>query len=368
MIPVNRPEVAPEDIDAVVRTLSETWISGESPTVRAFEEALSNALGVRHAVAVATGTTACDLVTEAVGIDARSKIIAPATTIISTVSHAARLGAKIHVVDVDPDTWCIDPTLVADEIDQDVSAVFAVHLYGLVADMDPLSSLTNRIGIPLIEDAAEAIGQEYKGALCGGIGTAGVFSFYANKTVTAGEGGAVVTSDDDLAEEVRRLRNLYFNPRERFVHEKLGYNARMSGLVAALALSQLSRLDSLVERKRELGSRYLSNLHGHPWLRLPPLVAGDTSNAFWVFPVLVEPGAPHDLPQLRALLLERGVDTRRLFFPLNRQPALLERGLVSGAPTPIADMLWDRGFYLPSGVGTTNDEVDRVCDVLWELK
>lgn len=367
MIPVNRPRVDDTDVQAVVQALEDTWLSGETPPVAELERLLEQTVGTRHAIAVSTGTSACDLITEALDIRPGTSIIAPATTIISTVSHAARRGAQLHIVDVDPDTWCISPELVASIVDDKVMAIYAVHLYGLVADMHRLRWVAESTRSALVEDAAEALGQTYLGAQCGSLGHAASISFYANKVVTAGEGGAILTSDDNLAAEVRRLRNLYFDPSERFIHEELGYNARMAGLVAALAQSQLKRIDAILATKRSLGRQYLSNLAGHPWLRLPPAATDQTENSFWVFPVLLEESTELSLQPVRARLLELGVDTRRLFFPLNKQPALLKTNQVIQYPTPVADALWDRGFYLPSGVGTTPEEVDTVSEMLWDL-
>lgn len=366
-IPVNRPAVNRDDIESVLQTLRDTWISGESPTVSDFEASLALATDSSHAIALSSGTAACDAVSQALGLGPSSTVVAPATTIISTVSHAARLGSQIHVVDVDPQSWCIDVQAVDRSLADDPAAIFAVHLFGLSADMKQLTEVAAPRGVKIIEDAAEALGQFVGTRPCGSMGTAGIFSFYANKVVTSGEGGAVVTSDDALADEIRRIRNLYFDPAERFVHEELGFNFRMSGTAAALASSQLKRLPSLIARKRQIGMRYLSNLEGHPWLELPLSEWNGNENSFWVFAVVLRSDAPLGLAQVRSRLLELGVDTRRFFFPLNRQPALLKRGLVSGTATPVADSLWERGFYLPSGVGTTDDEVDEVSQHLWDL-
>jgi perosamine synthetase len=367
LVPVNRPVVTKSDIEAVASAVESTWLSGESPAIAELEVQLANEVGAKHAIAVSSGTAACDLVSEAIGLGSNSTVVAPATTIISTVSHAARLGARIHVVDVDPNSWCIDVDAVQAAMSGRPAAVFAVHLFGLAANMADLNSIVAHSETLIIEDAAEALGQEVNGGQCGAQGTAGIFSFYANKIVTSGEGGAVVTSSDELATEVRRLRNLYFDPAERFVHQRLGFNARMSGVAAALVSSQLTRLPDLLLRKRELGARYSSNLSGHPWLQLPQQEWNDVSNCYWVFPVLLTEDSPLRLVELRQKLLHVGVDTRRFFYPLNKQPALLNLGLIEGGPTPVADKLWDNGLYLPSGIGTTDAEIDYVSEELWKM-
>ena len=367
MIPVNRPVITAEDLAAVAAVLEDGWISGDGPIVRQFEEALARTVNTTHAVAVTTGTTACDLTMEALKIRPGDHVILPAMTIISTASHLARLGAHIQVIDADPDTWCMQAETCADAISPATRAVIAVHIYGLPVDLDPILDAARGTSTWVVEDAAEAIGLTYKGRPCGSLGDAGIFSFYANKTVTAGEGGAVVTSNEAIADELRSLKNLCFQAHERFVHQHLGYNARMSSLTAALAESQLRRLDTLVQTKRALGARYSEGLRGHPWLQLPKSRTDYAENSYWVYGVVLLPDAPSDAPKLMTSLRGAGVDTRRFFYPMNRQPALLDAGVVSAEAMPVAEMLWERGLYLPSGVGTTEDEIDRTIDALWGL-
>ncbi len=367
MIPVNRPLVTPEDVAAVSAVLSDGWISGDGPIVRHFEERLAESVGSTHAVGVSTGTSACDITAEALNIGAGDRVVVPATTIISTASHFARLGAQLEVVDADPLTWCMDTDNAVSVITPETRAVVAVHIYGLPVDMNPILKAARNASAWVIEDAAEAIGLTYRGQPCGSVGDVGIFSFYANKTVTSGEGGAVVTSNDEIAEDVRSLRNLCFQTSERFVHERLGYNARMSSLTAALAQSQLCRLDSLVQRKRALGARYSEGLRGHPWLQLPVASTEYAENAYWVYGVVLLPDAPSDAPELMASLRAYEIDTRRFFYPLNKQPALINAGCVSGQPMPVSENLWHRGFYVPSGVGTTDQEIDATIEALWRV-
>jgi perosamine synthetase len=367
LIPVNRPLVTPEDVLAVSTVLSDGWISGDGPIVRDFERHLAEAIGTAHAVGLSTGTAACDITAEALKIGSGDRVVVPATTIISTASNFARLGAQLELVDADPLTWCMQTDGAVEAITPDTRAVVAVHIYGLPVDMDPILDAARKVSAWVIEDAAEAIGLSYKGRPCGSIGDIGIFSFYANKTVTAGEGGAVVTSNEQVADEVRSLRNLCFQASERFVHERLGYNARMSSLTAALAQSQLGRLASLVKRKRALGARYSEGLRGHPWLQLPIASTEYAQNSYWVYGVVLQPDAPSDAPEVMASLRARGIDTRRFFYPLNQQPALINAGCVSSRPMPVSENLWHRGFYVPSGVGTTDQEIDETIENLWRV-
>lgn len=367
MIPVNRPLIEETDIEAVARTLSEGWISGEGPVVAQLEQTIQETLGVEHAVAVSSGTTACDLLMEAIQIGPGDELVAPATTIISTVSHAARRGARLQLVDADPLTWCMTSQGTVERFTSRTRVAFPVHIYGLPVDLDPIMKAADPLGIQVFEDAAEAIGLQYKDRPCGSIGQASIFSFYANKTVTGGEGGLVATRDPHLADRVRSLRNLCFSGDERFVHKGLGFNARMPSLVAALVDAQLTRLTMLVERKRQMGARYQAGLLGHPWLQLPLPQTDEALNAYWVFGVVLLPDAPLRARELQLLLRERGIDTRRFFCPLNLQPILRDMGAVSAEPMPVSEMLWDRGVYLPCGIGTTIEEIDQTVEALWAV-
>ena len=367
MIPVNRPLVTSADVQSVCEILEQGWISGEGPVVEEFERRIAACADSSHAVAVSSGTAACDLLSEAYAIRAGDVIISPATTIISTVSQAVRAGARLELVDADPKTWCMSTSQGVEKMDHDVKAIWLVHLFGLPVDADPLIHAARAHDVRVFEDAAEAIGLTYRGRPCGGLADAGIYSFYANKVVTSGEGGAVVTNDSAIAQRVRSLRNLCFRPEERFVHHDLGYNFRFPSASAALAKSQLSRLDELVVRKREIGHRYLAGLKGHPWLTLPVKSTDYADNVFWVFAVVLSPDAPSSAETMRDRLREAGIDSRRFFCPLNLQPVLQSMGAVTAEPMPVSEMLWERGFYLPSGLGTTDEEIDITIEALWRI-
>lgn len=367
MIPVNRPLISKSDRVAVMSALDDGWISGEGPYVSGFERTLASRIHVNYAVAVSSGTSACDLLYAASNLVPGDKVVLPATTIISTATNAARIGCQIDLVDSDPLEWCATSQKTVERIDEDTKIVFPVHLFGLAVDMDPIVERAKQVGALVFEDAAEAIGLEYKGRPCGSLGDAGVFSFYANKTVTSGEGGAVVSGSKELSDSVRSLRNLSFSPKERFVHEALGYNARMPSLSAALANSQLNRLSSLLARKREIGNRYQEGLSGHPWFQLPATGTKDCENSYWVFGLILTSESPYNATEFREVLRNRGVDSRRFFCPLNLQPVLQSLGVVSKEPMPVSEHLWKNGLYLPSGIGNTDLEIDEVIETLWSL-
>ena len=367
MIPVNRPLISGEDISAVTEALKNTWVSGDTPPIITLENTLKEILGVSDVVAVSTGTTAIDLSVEALDIQPGDECIVPTFTIMSSVSNLVRHGAKLTVVDSDPVTWSINADLAAEAITAKTKLVVPVHIYGLPVDMDPILNKVAGTQTFVLEDAAEALGVDYKGRHCGAIGDAGIFSFYANKIVTGGEGGAVSTNDAAFAERVRYFRNLCFNPKQRFVHEDLGWNARLSGLPATLISSQLQRLDHLIERKIAIAQRYLSGLAGHPWLDFHPASTASSENTYWVFGVVLNDDSPFDAEELQKDLRVLGVDTRRFFCPVHLQPLARKYPIHTFGPMPVAEKLWNRGIYLPSGLGNTTEEFEAVIDAMWRM-
>ena len=367
MIPVSRPLISDSDKSAVIEALDQTWISGETEPVQRLESKLVEMLGVKNAVAISNGTAALDLAIEALGIQPGDECLVPTFTIISTISQLLRIGAKVVLVDSDPINWSVDAEKLANLVTKNTKLIIPVHIYGLAADMSPIVEAAKASNAFILEDAAEALGVKYQGRECGSIGDASVFSFYANKVVTGGEGGAFCTDDTELANRIRALRNLNFVPGKRFVSEKLGYNQRLGGLSAALIHSQLLRLDDLNNRKVELAKRYLNNLKGHPWLSFAPLSYKGTTNTFWVFPVLLTESSPFNAEGLQEVLLAKGIQTRRFFCPMHIQPLAKKYGINPTTNFPIAENLWNRGLYLPSGLGITENEIDIVSETLWEI-
>jgi perosamine synthetase len=366
LIPVNRPLIEKTDVLQVAQALNSGWVSGEGPIVDQMEIALAKSIRVQHCVAVSSGTAAIDVVMSALEVGTGDQVIAPATTIISTVSEAAKRGAKLEIVDVDPDSWCMSVPQTLDAFTEKTKVVVPVHLFGLAVDLDPIVAKAKANEVFLLEDAAEALGLDYKGQPCGSIGDAGVFSFYANKIVTGGEGGAISSNSDYWSSRFRSFRNLCFDPHERFVHSELGTNSRMPSMTAALVASQLQRLPELVAKKRAIGKRYLEGLTGHPWIQLPLSETPTSQNVFWVFGFKLLEDAPCDAPKLADRLRSHGVDTRRFFFPLHLQPALINIGAVDNRPRPVAESLWHTGLYLPSGLGNSWDEIDQSIEALWK--
>jgi perosamine synthetase len=367
MIPVNRPIVTTEDIEAVVGALTNTWISGETPPVRELEDNLANRIGVAHAVAVSSGSAAIDLCVEALEIKPGDECIVPTFTIISTVSNLMRKGAKLTLVDSDPATYSMNSQVAAHLVNKQTKLIIPVHIFGLPVDMDPLINASKKYETFVLEDAAEALGVKYKEKTVGSLGDAAIFSFYANKIITGGEGGAITTDSEKFANSLRSLRNLCFQPKQRYVHTELGWNARYSGLSATLVNSQLSRLDTLIEYKKRIGKMYLDGLSGHPWFSLPPVATSYSINLFWVFGVVLNIDCPFNASEFQMILRNKGVDSRRFFCPIHLQPVAKNFDIRIPEPLLHSEMLWERGLYLPSGLGNTDDEVSKVISILWEL-
>ena len=366
MIPVNRPLIDSSDIEAVLCALSETFISGETPPVYEMEAALSKVAGTSQSIAVSTGTTAIDLVVEALNIRPGDHCVVPNFTIISTVSNLLRKGADVEFIDADPITWSMDAKSAAAAIRPDTRLIVPVHIYGLPVDMDPIIAQAGDTEAFILEDAAEALGVKYKGKPCGSLGHAAVFSFYANKIVTGGEGGAITTNNEQLAAALRSIKNLSFT-KERFVHEQLGWNARISGLSAALINSQLKRIENLLMKKREIAELYLEGLEGHPWITFMPDEMPYSKNAYWVFPILLNSDSKFDAKEFQQELRNLGVDSRRFFCPIHLQPLIEKYEVNFQSNNEVSETLWNRGLYLPSGLGNTTEEIEKVIESIWKI-
>ena len=241
------------------------------------------------------------------------------------------------------------------------------YIYGLPVDMAPVLALAEKYGLRIIEDAAEMHGQTYKGKPCGNFGDISTFSFYPNKHITTGEGGMIVTDNEELAERCRSLRNLCFQPKKRFVHEELGWNFRFSNLQAALGLAQLEKLDEHIKRKRRMGKLYTELLTGIPELQLPLAKIDYAENIYWVFGIVLKNQIPFDAEEAMRRLKEKGIGTRPFFWPMHEQPVFRKMGLFTGETYPVAERIARRGFYIPSGLALTDEQIERSAAAVKEI-
>jgi perosamine synthetase len=359
MIPVNRPLLDGNEKKYLAECIDSGWISSEGPFVKRLEADVAAVAGCAHGVAVCNGSAALELAIAALRIGPGDEVILPAFTIISCAAAIVRAGATPVVVDCQPDTWNMEPALVAVKITARTKAIMVVHIYGLPVDMDPIVALARQHGLFIIEDAAQQLGQRYKGKPVGSLGDIATVSFYPNKHVTTGEGGMVLTGDAALAERCRALRNLCFDAERRYIHRELGWNFRISNLQAAVGVAQVERLGETLAQKRRIGRWYQDCLASHPLLRLPVERTGYAENIYWVFGVTLDATVPFDAAGAIARLCAKGVDARHFFWPMHLQPVLLDRGLFAGVQCPNAEWIARRGFYLPSGAGLTEAEADE---------
>jgi len=366
-IPVSTPSLNGDDAEAVAQAIREGWISSEGPQVKEFEEKFARLIGVKHGIAVANGTAALDIAIEALGVGPGDEVILPSFTIVSCLNQILRSGATPVFVDALPDTWNLDPEGVEAAITTQTKAIIVVHIYGLPADVDRVKTLADAHAIPLIEDSAEAHGQHLEGSALGSFGTLSTFSFYSNKLITTGEGGMILSNDDDLAARARELRNLSFNPEQRFVHHTIGWNYRLTAMQAALGLSQMARMKTLLSDKQGIGRHYQQLLAEVKELTLPLAKYRGSENVYWVFGVVLAPDSSTNARTVMAELHERGIGTRPFFYPLHKQPVLQRFGMASSLTLPVAEWLGAKGFYLPNGADSTPEKREYVAQVLKEI-
>ncbi len=366
-IPVNEPLLDGNEKKYLFECIETGWISSEGPFVKQFEEQFATRVGRKYGIAVSNGSVALDAAVAALGIGQGDEVILPTFTIISCAAAIVRAGAVPVVVDCDLDTWNIDVSQIEAKITPRTKAIMVVHIYGLPVDMEPVIALAEKYGLQIIEDAAEMHGQTYKGRPCGSFGDISTFSFYPNKHITTGEGGMLVTNDEKLAERCRSLRNLCFQPQKRFVHEELGWNLRMTNLQAALGVAQLERLDEFVARKRHMGKRYTELLADLPSLELPVPKTDYGENIYWVYGLVLKDEVPFDAEEAMRRLAKYKIGTRPFFWCMHEQPVFRKIGLFDGVFCPVAERIARRGFYIPSGMAITDDQIERVAITVGEM-
>jgi len=361
-IPVNQILLNGNEKKYLNECIDTGWISSEGPFVGRFEKEFAVRMGRAHGVAVCNGSAALEAAVAALRLSEGHEVILPSFTIISCASAIVRAGATPVLVDSDPLTWNMDVEAVKRRITPRTRAILAVHIYGLPVDMDPLLELAAQHGLHVIEDAAEMHGQRYKGRPCGSFGDISIFSFYSNKHVTTGEGGMILVDDQELAGRCRSLRNLCFQPQKRFVHEDIGWNMRMTNLQAALGVAQLERLDEFAARKREIGRQYTELLKDIPGVQLPLARCEYAENIYWVYGLLLRDDVPFDAEGAMRRLRELGIETRPFFWPMHEQPVFRKMGMFAGESYPMAERLARRGFYVPSGMALTREQLGRVAE------
>jgi perosamine synthetase len=349
--------------------LDTLWISSLGKYIPLFEEAFASYCGVKHGIACANGTTGLHMALEVLGVGPGDEVIIPDFTIIVSANVVMLAGATPVLVDVERDTWCIDPAKIEAAITPRTKAIMVVHMYGHPCDMDPIREIARRHNLSVIEDCCQSHGATYKGRMTGSLSDIAVFSFYGNKVITTGEGGMLVTNDAGHAERARTYRDNGFQI-PRFVHAVRGMNYRLTNMQAAIGLAQTEKLDFAVARKREIARAYLEHLHGFEHITLP-VERPWARNVYWMFSILVNDSFGMTKDEVMAALKARGVDSRSFFYPMSQQPAL--RGDDPRFPDlrghwPVSDDIARRGLYLPSGIGLTAEQVRFCAETLRSLR
>jgi perosamine synthetase len=361
MIPVYEPWVGDEEAEAVKQAIASGEFSGLfGKSLAAFEEQFSARVGCRHGIAVTSGTTALHLAVAGLHLPAGSEVLVSASTNIATALAVVHNNLIPVPIDSEPTSWNLDPELIEDRITPKTRAIMPVHLFGHPVRMDRIMEIAEKYNLKVIEDCAESHGASWQGKTTGAWGDMGCFSFLANKIITTGEGGMVVTNDDALAQEMRLLRNMAFKE-PRFEHDRAGFNFRMTGYQAAFGLVQLGRFDEVLRRKRQVADWYRQYLQGIPGIMLPADCEGGR-HVYWVYGILVDPGLQRRV--VMAWLQNAGVATRTFFCPMNLQPCFKEIPECVSVSCPVAEELWERGFYLPSGPNLTEQQIEQISGLL----
>ncbi len=365
-IPIAVPDLTDLERSYVTAALESGWVSSLGEYIKRFETDFSRFCEVSSTVAVSNGTVALEVIMAALGIGPGDEVIVPALTFAAVPATVTHLGAVPVLVDVHPDYYNLDPAAVEAAITDKTRAIVAVHSYGHPADMDPILALANPRGIHVLEDAAEAHGARYRGKVVGGIGVAAGFSFYGNKILTTGEGGAVTTNDDALAARVRMLKDHAMDPERRYYHLEAGYNFRMTNLQAAMGCAQLERFDEMSTKRTAILERYRDALGDLAGLSLNPTMPwADPVN--WLVCGVMDPSIAPQREAFRARIKELGVDSRPFFASLATMPPYRNLRTVNaeGGPSlPVADRLAASGMNLPTSTTLTDADLDHVMDAI----
>ena len=366
-VAVAQPALGEEEARCINDALTKGAISGFfGDYLPLFENEFAQFCGCEFGVSTTSGTTAIHLALAMLDIGAGDEVLVSTLTNMATFFPVLYQGATPVPIDIEPDTLNLDPALLEARITPRTKAIIVVHLFGHPVDMDPVMAVARKHGLYVIEDAAEAHGATYKGRKVGGIGDVGCFSFYANKIITTGEGGMLTTNNRAWADRARNLKGLAFGEPMKFMHRAVGYNYRMTNLQAALGHAQFSKIDKFIAARRQVAHFYNQKFANVDALRLP-VEKAYARNVYWMYHVVLQGKAADRRAEVMDRLQKRNIETREGFIPYNMQKIFIDGGLTKRDDCPRANAVAMRGFYIPSGVGLTDDELDYVADNLIEV-
>lgn len=369
MVPVCEPTLKGNELKYVTECVKSGWISSSGKFIKKFEDGFSEYCNAKYGISCSSGTAALHLAVEAMGIGRGDEVIMPTFTMIASCNAVIYAGAKPVLADSELETWNIDADKIEEKITKRTKAIMVVHTYGHPVDMDKVKRVAHKHNLAIIEDAAEAHGAEYKGEKAGSLGDIACFSYYANKILTCGEGGMIVTNNEKWAENAGLLRNHYFGE-PRFLHKKIGYNYRMTNIQAAIGLAQLEKIEDYVNARRNNAEAYNKLLGKIKGIATPP-EAKWAKNVYWMYGILAEEEFGMPMPKLREELLKRGIDTRSFFIGMHKQPAYSakdKRFPDTKGKYPASDYLEKHGLYLPSSSHLSKNEINKIAVAIKAIK
>ena len=360
--PVSVPNVTQKDIISVNKALKAGWISSEGPEVKKFEKNFSKYIGHKYAVAVSSGTAALEIAIKSLNLKKGDEIIIPNFTIISNALAAIKQDLKIKLIDCGKFDWNMDISQIKKNISKKTKAIIATHIYNFPLRIDLLKKICKKKKIFIIEDAAEVLGQKLNKKLCGSYGDISTFSFYANKQITTGEGGMITTNNKKLYEKSSSLRNLSFGKKDRFNHDDIGWNYRMTNIQASLGISQLKRINQIVKTKHKIGLEYYKRLKSNSNLYIPELQKKYAKNIYWVVAILIlNKKLKIDAKSMMKKLKAEGIATRPFFWPMHMQKILKKYNITKNTSFPNSNYICKYGLYLPSGLNLKTSEINFIC-------
>ncbi len=364
-IPVNTPLLNNSDAIAVFKAIKSGWVSSEGPDVKEFEIKLAKFLNRKFGCAVSSGTAALEVAIKALGLKKNDEVIVPSFTIISNVNAIIKNSAKPVLIDVDIKTWNIKIEDIEKKITNKTKCIMLPHIYGLSNDMDKILKIVKKYNLYLIEDAAEVLGLKYKKKYCGSFGDISVLSFYANKHITTGEGGMLLTDDRLINKKIRDYRNLCFGLKNnRFNHYDIGWNYRYTNIQAALGLNQLKRIKQIIKRKYEIGNYYYQHFKNIKDIIIQPPKLSYCKNIYWVFGIVIKKSSKISAKKITQKLLKKNIGTRPFFWPIHKQDALKKYSYFKNLKLKNSEFISKNGFYLPSGLGLTLKELKFIKNTL----
>ncbi len=368
-IPVFEPLLNGNEKKYLDDCIESGWLGCNGPYVKKLEKDFSEFCDQKYGSCVTNGSAAIDVTLRAMKElykwEDNSEVIIPSFNIISAAQSCIYNNLKPVFVDAEPITWNIDTKRIEEVITNKTKAIIVVHIYGLPSDLNPIIEIAKKYNLKIIEDAAQAHGQTYNGKKCGSFSDAATFSFFTNKHISCGEGGIVLTSDEELLNKINYFKNLCFS-NEKFIHTNLGWNLRMSNLQAAVACAQLEKINKTIEIKKRIGAKYQELLKDIP-AKLSCPKTSYAQNHYWIFGIVINDDIKINAKTVRQKLLSQNIETRPFFYPMHKQPIFEKLGILDNIARPVSEKLYEKGFYIPTGLNLTDEKIEYITNQIKNL-